>query len=93
MASGCRSSFWSGKNLAAILAVNSPPAVTAQPVNEIVAVGRTAAFSVAATGTDLLASHSNRASPTSRRSRAKWANNVCPWVMWFAAFARSATRV
>ncbi len=36
---------------AAILTVNSPPAVTAQPVNQTVAVGQTATFSVTATGT------------------------------------------
>ena len=36
---------------AAILTVNAPPAVTAQPVNQTVAVGQTATFSVTATGT------------------------------------------
>ena len=36
---------------AAILTVNTPPAVTAQPVNQTVAVGQTATFSVTATGT------------------------------------------
>ena len=36
---------------AAILTVNSAPAVTAQPVNQTVAVGQTATFSVNATGT------------------------------------------
>ena len=36
---------------AAILTVNAPPAVTAQPVNQTVAAGQTATFSVTATGT------------------------------------------
>ena len=36
---------------AAILTVNAPPAITAQPVNQTVAVGQTATFSVTATGT------------------------------------------
>ena len=40
---------------AAILTVNSPPAVTAQPVNQTVAVGQSATFSVTATGTAPLA--------------------------------------
>src|SRR5207302_6522465 len=36
---------------AAILTVNSPPAVTTQPVNQTVAAGQAASFSVTATGT------------------------------------------